>query len=228
MHLCHAQLNIPTPKSISIFGNSENKMSDAAEASSFMCSVCQQNVPLADKVTMPCCGTNSSTVQLCRSCIETIVQNGIRSSIGRCPACRSYFVMQGGLPVTQTSVPRECMICFQVREITDPSLELCSACMLGTEYSFRYECNRCHSVQTIPHPMWLYQPTPSTFTGATWACHHECKDYTNWRIVPDDQKRVPLDHIPEEWGMNEKWLAAIRKQREKQAAGSDHSDDMDD
>eukprot|EP00731_Ephydatia_muelleri_P010666 Em0005g1252a len=191
-------------------------MADAAEASSFICSVCLQDVSLTDKVTMPCCSRKSSTVQHCRRCIETIVQNGIRSSIGRCPACRAYFVMQGGLPVTQTSVPRECVMCCQVKEIADPNRELCSACMLGAEFSFRYECDRCHRVQTIPHPMWLYQPTPSTFTGASWACHRGCGDYTKWRIVPDDLERVPLEHAPEAWGMREKWLAAIREQRKRE------------
>ena len=152
-------------------------MAEAAE--SFRCAICWEDVPLLDKVTMPCCGNPNSTVQHCRRCIETIVQNGIQSFIGRCPVCRAYFVMREGLPVSQASVPRQCQMCRQVKEIADPNRELCSACLLGR---FRYECNRCHRTQMIPHPMWLYQPSPTTFTGATWACHVGCGDYTNWRI----------------------------------------------
>ena len=177
------------------------------------CAICYEMFAATDKITMPCCGSPTSTMQYCRRCIDIIVKNGIQSSIGRCPSCRAYFVIREGVPVPQASEPRQCDICCQQKEIADPDRNLCSACLLGSEFRFRYECSRCHRIQKISHPMWLYQPSPMTFTGATWACHVGCGDYTNWRIASDDLERVPPEHCPESWGMRDRWLASIREQR---------------
>jgi hypothetical protein len=96
---------------------------------------------------------------------------------------------------------------------------LCELCLLGSEYQFRYECERCHQVQSIPHPMWRYQPTAAAFGDTSWACHRRCGDYTHWRIVAEDVGRVPAQHAPEGWGMRETWLAAVRERRQQEIRG---------
>ena len=91
---------------------------------------------------------------------------------------------------------------------------VCDACLLGTRYALKYECDRCHGVQRIPHPMWRYQPTPDAYGGATWACHGRCGDYTYWRVVRGDLARIPAQERPEAWGTGE-WLREVRERRQQ-------------
>merc|ERR1712013_129694 len=69
-------------------------------------------------------------------------------------------------------------------------------------YNFEYECVRCGRFQTIPHPMYRYQPAPDAFPpegGPTWACHRGCGDYTIWRIKADQVENVPAADKPASW-----------------------------
>uniref|UniRef100_A0A6V1SUF4 ZZ-type domain-containing protein n=1 Tax=Heterosigma akashiwo TaxID=2829 RepID=A0A6V1SUF4_HETAK len=93
-----------------------------------------------------------------------------------------------------------CALCMQEKEIVQYGL--CAPCVLGSHHVLRYECDRCHSTQEIPHPMWMYQPSPEEFGRATWACHQGCADYTYWRIVADDVKLIPSGMAPEIWGLS--------------------------
>ena len=74
-------------------------------------------------------------------------------------------------------------MCRQERLIVDESC--CSACLLGRRLGpLRYECDSCHRVQPIVHPMYRYQPTAADFGNDTWACHVGCQEQTHWRILP--------------------------------------------
>jgi hypothetical protein len=200
---------------------------------SFSCAVCYRELPEAERLLMPCCGTTTSTVQFCRHCLHLICTHGVQSYIGRCPSCSVYFSMPDQHTVQlMASIPMQCRMCLQMKDITDPSRQLCSACMLGSEFAFHYECNRCHRLQMIPHPMWLYQPSPTEYGTASWACHGGCDDYTFWRIRPEDLHRVPADHTPESWGLRGDWLGRIRGLRQEQigagaGSGSGAGDDGD-
>uniref|UniRef100_A0A7S3Y176 ZZ-type domain-containing protein n=1 Tax=Heterosigma akashiwo TaxID=2829 RepID=A0A7S3Y176_HETAK len=92
-----------------------------------------------------------------------------------------------------------CAMCMQEKEIVQYGL--CAPCVLGSHHVLRYECDRCHGTQEIPHPMWTYQRTPEEYGGATWACHQGCADYTHWRIVADDVRLIPSGMAPESWGL---------------------------
>eukprot|EP00913_Durusdinium_trenchii_P028150 g26394.t1 len=82
----------------------------------------------------------------------------------------------------------QCQMCRQMHILVDQGM--CEACNLGRRYVFRYECQRCHRLQRIPHPMWRYQATPTDFSSSTWACHQGCGDYTTWRLAPEDVGQV--------------------------------------
>jgi hypothetical protein len=53
----------------------------------------------------------------------------------------------------------------------------------------RYQCDRCHGLQRIPHPMWRYMPAPDAFGTETWACQR-CHDFTHWRVCAVDTDRI--------------------------------------
>ena len=73
---------------------------------------------------------------------------------------------------------------------------LCENCLEGSIDPLRYTCQRCHQVQTIPHPMWKSQKTVQTETEWSWACHQECNDYTHWVIVEEDIAKIPQGLAP--------------------------------
>jgi len=65
-----------------------------------------------------------------------------------------------------------------------PGQPACEACFSAT--SLRYECDRCHCVQQISHPMHRYQIEGSqSWSTSTWACRGACQDFTHWRLVSD-------------------------------------------
>mmetsp|Transcript_114213 Transcript_114213/g.363023 ORF Transcript_114213/g.363023 Transcript_114213/m.363023 type:complete len:221 (-) Transcript_114213:226-888(-) len=158
-------------------------------------------------VSMPCCTREDSTVGFCRRCIEIICEQGV----GLCPNCRQYISIDYQGRVSIIEKQDKCRICCQTRVIVGRGM--CDACLLGSRFSFQYECNRCHRFQRIPHPMWRYQPSPNDFGTASWACQAGCGDYTMWRISATDAPNVPDSDCPEGWGRKDQWLAAVREQR---------------
>eukprot|EP00117_Sycon_ciliatum_P010202 scpid97984/ scgid12194/ len=96
-----------------------------------------------------------------------------------------------------------CGCCGQPRPVVRDGF--CQPCLEGMAMPMKYECDRCHREQRIPHPMWRYQGKADEFTGATWACHVGCGDYTHWKIVSADLLKIP-GNGPESWGPRESWL----------------------
>eukprot|EP00667_Euglena_gracilis_P025601 EG_transcript_30155 len=176
------------------------------------CAICMDTG--IDPVSLPCCGRRDSTVQYCLPCIRAVCDLG--GGVGRCPTCRTYLRVGEGGRVEQTTEQGVCRLCRQLHVIVDQGL--CDACLLGVRCTLTYECERCHRRQRIPHPMWRYQPTATSFGSATWACHQSCGDYTTWRIAPEDVDQIPLQECPESWGRREQWMASVLQQRQRPTA----------
>jgi hypothetical protein len=183
----------------------------------FNCGICLQDLPLNDMARMPCCFTESSTLQYCKFCISAVAALGLGGQLGRCPSCSSTFTIHAGVAVACDS--GKCRMCCQARKIVNPVKGLCEKCVLGSSFAFRYECSRCHRGQIINHPMWSYQPSPTEFGTATWACR-QCNDYTHWRILSSFVDQIPLEHTPESWGQRAAWLQRVREERFSGAAGA--------
>jgi hypothetical protein len=66
--------------------------------------------------------------------------------------------------------------------------------------------------------MYRYQPNPTSYGGATWACHVGCADYTRWRILPEDVESVPVEDAPESWGLEEEEIETVRSIRRGEMA----------
>jgi hypothetical protein len=134
---------------------------------------------------------------------------------GKCPICKKIIMKYGCKLWRAEGRCRMCghggMILADVERCMVASNEVklegycdnCWICIAYPEtYRFEYECNRCGNFQSIPHPMYRYQPTADTFPavgGPTWACHQGCFDYTNWRIKADQADKVPNVDKPESW-----------------------------
>mmetsp|Transcript_25254 Transcript_25254/g.42280 ORF Transcript_25254/g.42280 Transcript_25254/m.42280 type:complete len:284 (-) Transcript_25254:102-953(-) len=180
------------------------------KANSAQCSICfEDEFPIC---SMPCCSREGSSMVFCRRCLELLCHHSPVGNVGRCPTCRAYFLIMNGV-VQNCTLQGQCRMCRQQKIIIDRGM--CDACLLGSQYAFRYECNRCHRHQRIPHPMWRYQPSPAEFGSATWACHLGCGSYTHWRIDSEQVDLIPNQEVPESWGRREDWLA-IQVVREMQ------------
>ena len=126
-------------------------------------------------------------------CVEIICERA-PGGAGKCPTCSNYIKITraGRVEVTQRIAP--CLICRQQRTIID--LDLCSMCLLGRRYALVYECDRCHNLQRIPHPMWKYQNSPQEFSTDSWACHRGCNTFTHWRISSAEVEKIPAVATP--------------------------------
>jgi len=175
----------------------------------FQCAVCYEDCPASSEAQMPCCYNPTSTLRYCQQCVEIICE----SPPGRCPTCSSPIQMSSNGVVTSSERQDPCRMCGQTRTIVDDQRMICECCMLGLRYCFNYECDSCHRVQRIPHPMWKYQELPTAFSQDTWACHLGCQAQTHWRIIPEQAGLVPPEHCPVSWGRREEWLEAVRAQR---------------
>lgn len=118
-----------------------------------------------------------------------------------------------------------CQLCRQVRPLA-ANATTCDACRFGLEHRLRYECERCHGTQPIPHPMYRYQlDGPGAFGAVSWACHVGCGEYTCWRVVPEDVPRVPPADAPPSWGQQGAWLAQVREQRQREQREAEGADE---
>ena len=128
------------------------------------------DAPAVQRAAMPCCARQASTIAYCTPCLRIICDRAPGGAVGQCPTCRAHFSIDGEGAV-RTAVRRSpCLICRQERLIVDE--ECCGPCLLGRRLGpLRYECERCHRLQRIPHPMWRYQESPEAFGTDTWACH---------------------------------------------------------
>lgn len=184
------------------------------------------------KAPMPCCEVNQASTIFCIRCIEIICERSSgEDNIGKCPRCSQYIEVRDGVVVKSTAPLIVCSICRQRRLHCvgrDREHTICVSCHFGIQNRLRYECDRCHRIQMIPHPMYRYQEHPTSFGNTTWACHVGCGDYTRWRIIPLDVRRVPVDDAPDSWGLQEHEFETIRgirraelQRREGDAHGND-------
>jgi len=140
------------------------------------CAICLESTAL---VQLPCCeeGGTESTTRFCLECLRTLVSlNEIGAA--RCPKCREWIGIAEDR-VVRAAARGHCRICRQDdKALVDA--RTCDACFFGLSHPLRYECQRCHRLQRIPHPMYRYQEAPERFGTVTWSCHY-CQDYTFWR-----------------------------------------------
>lgn len=164
------------------------------------CAICLQS---SDFVRLPCCETVGSTVRFCLDCVRLLCERGD----SRCPKCRASIGVEG-TTVVKTRPTRRCFVCQQNKEITE---QVCPPCLHGLQHPFRYTCDRCSRIQQIPHPMYRYQETPTSFSTVTWACHQACGDYTHWRILSSELSRV--QDPPDAWNQRNQLDLAIARVR---------------
>jgi len=176
----------------------------------FRCVVCLDDLPECFLAHLPCCHRPSALTQCCVPCIRAVCSRG--TALARCPCCRSFISIEDDPSTVIHKVTRagQCHCCRQHRVLTTDLL--CDACALGRQIAVTYECQRCHGLQRIPHPMWRYQRTPAEYGTTSWACHR-CGDYTYWRVSEQDVGRVPLGDCPVSWGRQELWYHQIREAR---------------
>lgn len=173
---------------------------------------------------LPCCGRNqdgssSSVIKVCTSCILVLTSPSSSTSqrVGRCPRCFEWIKVQ--LPqsseknivtVEKIDVSGPCLICNQNKDVLVENDNICDSCYLGRRQPLKYECQQCHGIQKIPHPMYRYQKSEDVFGNVTWACQGKCGRFTNWKIQPEELHRVPLGDAPKSWGTDYITLARKR------------------
>lgn len=159
-------------------------------------------------------------MQYCVRCVEVICETN-PAGVGRCPTCRA-FIKKGQVEGTFAIADRTemCTMCRQNKVIVAEiqGHPLCDSCHMGRQNPLRYECERCHGIQRIPHPLYRYQATADAFSTDTWACHVGCGDFTHWRVIVADTANVPAHDAPEGWGRRDEWVAQIRERRRRERA----------
>ena len=182
------------------------------ESATFECAICWADVE-GSPAELPCCGAPppGSSTCYCERCIEIICEQAL-GGMGRCPTCREFIKVENGRIAVAEGL-ETCVVCNQARPVAERmrGQPLCGACSMGVRRPLRYECERCHRIGPVPHPMYRYQPTPGEFGNNPWMCQ-ACADFTNRRVVPEDVHKVPPDDCPESWGRREEWLAQVREQ----------------
>ena len=127
-------------------------------AASFECAICWAEVhePPAE---LPCCGAPppGSSTSYCTRCIEVICETAL-GGMGRCPTCREFIQLKDG-KLSVAAGLEQCAVCAQARPVAARMGEqpVCPACLIGVRNPLRYECERCHRVGPVPHPMYRYQ-----------------------------------------------------------------------
>lgn len=191
------------------------------------CAICFENFDNETvHVAIPCCEREETSLKFCYHCITILCSNGV----GVCPRCNGPIEISHPNDATNGSHPEviiserrvHCRMCNHIKPASafnrlpatnipgarpPPEIRrgiitaVCSVCEIGIHNPLRYECQQCHRIQRIVHPMYRYQEnSPEEFGNTTWACHQRCGDYTRWRIIPQDIPRIPVDDIPENWG----------------------------
>lgn len=162
---------------------------------------------------LPCCGgqqngSTASFIKVCTSCILVLTTKSSKGvhRVGRCPRCFEWIKVH--LPeASQKNVVRvekvdaagPCLICNQNKDVLVEDDNICDACFLGRRQPLKYECQQCHEVQKIPHPMYRYQESEDKFGTVTWACQGKCGRFTKWKIQLEEIQRIPLGDAPKSW-----------------------------
>ena len=185
---------------------------------SSFCAICYENFDDHDVILacMPCnCEREEASTKFCVRCIELVCErSSFHNNIGRCPRCSTLIQVKDQRIIVAAEQPSiQCIMCQQLRFPSAERSDLCAPCFIGANNPLRYECDRCHRVQRIDHPMYRYQLTPNSFGTATWACHQGCMNYSKWRIIPQDVRRVPVEDAPDGWNLREQEFEVIREIR---------------
>ena len=143
-----------------------------AAAAASTCAICLEDGvgDTLQRALMPCCTRTDSTIAYCVPCMRTIVARAPGGRVGQCPTCRQHVSVDAEGVVHKAERRDTCAMCRQQRLIVD---ELCcSACLLGRRLGpMRYECDRCHRVQHIAHPMYLpAPPSPPSLSARARMC----------------------------------------------------------
>jgi len=199
-----------------------------ADAPAVECAICWGDTESDGFAELPCCTAPvGSTMRYCSRCIEIICEES-PGGVGRCPTCRAWLKKKEGGGFELGDEVELCNLCNQPRQIVHRAhggqLKVCDACFLGAQQQLRYECQRCHQIARIPHPMYRYQPTATEFGNNTWFCRkgfdgRGCDDFRNWRVCASDAHLVPAEDAPEGWGRREEFLARVREQRRREMRG---------
>mmetsp|Transcript_44353 Transcript_44353/g.53589 ORF Transcript_44353/g.53589 Transcript_44353/m.53589 type:complete len:493 (-) Transcript_44353:265-1743(-) len=181
-----------------------------------------------------------SSIKICTACILLLCSptSDGKDRVGKCPHCRAWIKVTNheakaddvenpslgniesdlsksrsfnvaDIVISKIEESGQCSVCNQVKDhLVDNSV--CDACYLGRRRPLLYECEQCHNSQRIPHPMYRYQPTIDTFGKTSWTCQANCKNFTKWRILPDQINLIPVGDSPLEWAENNLEIARIR------------------
>ena len=170
-----------------------------AAAAASTCAICLEDGvgDTLQRALMPCCTRTDSTIAYCVPCMRTIVARAPGGRVGQCPTCRQHVSVDAEGVVHKAERRDTCAMCRQQRLIVD---ELCcSACLLGRRLGpMRYECDRCHRVQHIAHPMYLPSPPLPLLSLCAracvcFSCHSACIHSTR----PADSSRSRFRYQPD-------------------------------
>jgi hypothetical protein len=236
--------NSDEPKCVTVDSVDERKsplQHDAASAHFISDDECQQCaicfdecLPSSNRIVfakLPCCGhaDETSTVKICTVCIIVLTEptSGGQKRVGRCPRCRAWIVVStpessedAQLDIVSVADAGQCVICNQVKDLLVENSS-CDACFLGRRVPLLYECQSCHVIQRIPHPMYRYQTAPDQFGSVTWACQGRCGTFTCWRIRVEQLASIPVGDVPEGWGADYLQLARTRVRQARRELASD-------
>jgi hypothetical protein len=173
-------------------------------------------------------GGGMPAINVCMSCILvlTMVTADGLSRVGRCPCCRTWIAAStvhspqaDSLTIrTLDGSVGQCQTCLQDNEtLVEQDPPTCDACFLGQRAPLLYECQDCHQVQAIPHPMYRYQSSADSFGSATRACRAidpgSCNgNSTHWRICKSQLQLIPAGDVPVGWGEDYLSLARVKVQ----------------
>ncbi|CAB9498862.1 expressed unknown protein [Seminavis robusta] len=186
---------------------------------------------------LPCCGaqeygSSATFIKVCTSCILVLTSPSSSGAhrVGRCPRCLNWIRVKIPEPaernvvsVEKVHVSGKCLICNQNKDYLVDNDSVCDSCFLGRRQPLKYECQQCHCVQKIPHPMYRYQKTKDAFGNVTWACQGKCGRFTKWMIRPEEVHRIPLGDAPKSWGTDYIKIARDRVQILRQDLVGDSS-----
>lgn len=160
------------------------------------CLICCEE-PKGGFAHMPCCQVGPD---LCSACIVLLCSpttDGL-SRVGRCPRCCEWLIvsmLDSSVTIDIVKEGGHCDVCNQKKEHLVENGKVCDACFLGKSRALVYECKECHGHQRIPHPMYRYQSSVTTFGDVSWACQLGCQKFTSWKILPDQARYDILDII---------------------------------